>query len=216
MQTATLPIRYAIYASGVPADTSSLAIVCSSLESEGGYYDTAAYRFSAGREVAGTISTLTSYKPLVGIRPALLFPATTGTTNRINLQVSDVNLYADGGSLRWQLLYYPPGTTNPVTGGTWAQANDASGVEVNVAGTALSLTGAYAIQSGYIGATGQTGRVSAPTRIIQTIPLTLDMSGANSPLTSNVGGNPGYIVLAALGVGQGATGAGSIDWEEIR
>ena len=107
------------------------------------------------------------------------------------------------------------GTADPTTGGSWVAANAASGVEVKAAATALSLTGAYAIQGGFVGtSSGGSNRAAAAESIIQTLPFTIDAAGADNPMTSNVGGNPAYLVLAALGAG--ATAAGWIDWEETR
>ncbi len=207
MQTATLPLRYEISAAGTAA---TMLQICAAVASEGGYFEAPAYTFSGGREIAAAISVNSPETPIIAIRPALTFG---GIPNRITIQVTSIDVLALSASVRWRLLYYPMGSANPVTGGAWASANGASGVEVNASGTALSLAGAYTVQGGFVGSsTGGTNRAAATEHIIQTLPLTLDMAGANSPLSSNVGANPAYLVLAAIGTG--ATAAGWIDWQE--
>jgi hypothetical protein len=209
MQTASLPLRYEI--SSTSNATATLTQICAAVASEGGYYDSPAYAFGATREISGIIAT-TSEVPLVAIRPATTF---NGIVNRIRIIVVAVDILASAAPVRYRLLYYPPGSTNPITGGAWAAANSASGVEANATGTALSLTGAIAVQGGFVGAaSGATNRASASESIVSNYPVTLNASGAGSPLTSNVGANPAYVVLSAIGAG--ASAAGQIDWEEIR
>jgi hypothetical protein len=209
IQTACLPLRYEISSSGNA--TALLTQICAAVSSEGGYYDVPAYAFGATREISGIIAT-TSEVPIVALRPLTTF---NGVPNRIRIIVTAVDILASAAPIRYRLLYYPPGSTNPVTGGAWAAAASASGAEVNTTGTALSLTGAIAIQGGFVGAgAGATNRAATSESIVSTYPVTIDASGASSPLTSNAGANPAYIVLSALGAG--ASACGQIDWEEIR
>jgi hypothetical protein len=209
MQTANLPLRYEI--SSTADASATLVHICSAVVSEGGYYESPSYIFAADREISAALSTA-SEVPLVAIRPALTL---NSIVNRIRLRSVNASVLAIGSSVRYRLLYYPPGTSNPVTGGAWAVPNAASGVEANASGTALSLTGAYEMQGDFVGAgVGVASRGSSAVIVTQTMPLTLDMAGAGDPRTTNVGNNPAYLVLAALGAS--ATAAGRMEWEEVR
>jgi len=212
MQTAFLPIRYELVANAIAAAVMSQ--ICSTISSEGGEYRPPGNQFSGGRTIAGALAVATE-NVLVAIRPAITF----GTlNNRIGINVSSIDVFSAGASVTWRLLYYPPGSANPITGGAFAVPNANSGVEINTTGTALSLTGAIELASGYVAAaaTGNSsdeiaGLIPSTT---QSYPLTLDASNVSSPLTTNVGANPAYLVLSAVGVG--ATSAGRMNWQEIR
>jgi hypothetical protein len=196
-----------------PASPAVVGKVCAEVESEGGYFTQAAFPFSAGRLTGAAISTATT-APLLALRPALTFG---GIPNRVLIDVRSVDVLAQSAPVDWRLLYYPPGTADPITGGSWAAPNIYSATEVNAAGTALSLTGAIEVARGSVAASGGGGggiRGTAISNVSQAYPLVLDMAGANNPLTSAVGANPAYLVLAAIGAG--ATASGGAEWWETR
>lgn len=203
MQTATLPLRDAIYADAAPASPATMQIVCAQVESEGGYLLTPTLPWAGRRTVANVIAAATAPNeaPIVAVRPALL-KGSGGVVNRATILVDEVEIYSTAAA-DWSVWYFPPGTANPITGGAWAAANPGAAVEVNASGTALNLSGGYRIASGVAVASGTGGsaRGATASQVQQVLPLTLDICGANSPLTSNVGANPGYIVLAATGTG---------------
>jgi hypothetical protein len=209
MQSATLPLRWEISAADAPAAPATLVEVCSQAESEGGYLTAPGRSFSAGRLLAAAIAVSTE-NVVIAVRPAVAH----GTVpNRVEIEVQDVNILAVAANpLNWRLLYYPPGTADPITGGTWAAANTESAVEVNVAGTGLSLTGAYEIAQGSLASSAQS-RGQALSKVVNAFPLTLNASGANSPLTSVAGASPATLVLAASG--SSATAAGGLRWWEL-
>jgi len=212
MQTATLPLRVEVSATDAPATPAVVGKVCAEVESEGGYFTQAAFPFAAGRLNGDGIAT-TALVPLVALRPALTFG---GIPNHVQIEAQDVHVLATGAPVDWRLLYYPPGTTNPVTGGTWAAATH-SATEVNVSGTALSATGAIELARGGVPSAGGGGgglRALSQQNTIASFPLVLDMAGSNNPLTSNAGANPAYLVLAAIGAG--GTASGGIEWWETR
>jgi hypothetical protein len=217
MQTANLPMRDAIYAASAPASAATMQIVCSAYESEGGYAVQPAATYAALRTIAGAIaaSTAPTEVPVVAIRPALLLGAEgQQITNRVQAAIDDVEVYATA-AVQWSLWYFPPGTSDPVTGGSWARANTSSSVEANVTGTALSLTGGLRIASGFTAAAGSGGNARGTTAdtVQQTFPLTLNICGANSPLESAVGASPAYLVLSVSGTGNAS---GVINWRETR
>jgi hypothetical protein len=211
MQSATLPLRYEIAASGAITGTPTLTQFCSGIASEGGYFEKPGYVFSAGRSSPIAVSTA---ECLVAIRPATTF---NSIPNRIQIEAVEVTIGTATDPVEWRAYYYPPGTTNPVTGGTWAAANDASGVEVNASGTAISTTGGYEIARGLV-ASNSTGnsRTAMSARLTQVLPLTIDASGSNSPLTSNAGANPAYIALYVVATSGSPSAAGTITWQEFR
>ena len=210
MQSATLPLRYEISAAGAGV-TASMVQICTSINSEGGYFDAPSYVYSAGRDITAAISTA-SEAPIVALRPLTTF----GTVpNRTSIRIIGFDALAISAPLRCRMLYFPPGSANPITGGAWAQPNAESAVEVNVSATAVNVAGSYEIGRALIGSsTGATSRFAASTRIVQTFPVTIDAAGAGNPLTSSAGANPAYVVLTGLGAS--ATAAGGLEWEEIR
>jgi hypothetical protein len=213
MQTANLPIRWAAYAASTPPSPATLHIVCSAIESEGGYNLPPAFTFAGRRTIAAAIAAATAptEAPIVALRPALTFST---IPNRIQALVQEIEVYSTA-SADWSLWYFPPGTADPLTGGSWAVPNAASSVEVNAAATAVTLTNGYRIAAGIAvsSGTGGSARGAVASAIQQTLPLTIDVCGANNPLTSNVGANPAYLVLAASGTGNVA---GAINWKENR
>jgi hypothetical protein len=208
MQTASLPIRWALSAASAPATPVVAQAVCGQLESEGGSVSKPGLTASGGRRIPAALA-VTTEGPVVAIRPAVTF----GTVpNRVKIDLRELDIMAvANNALDWRLLYYPPGTADPITGGTWAAAHDQSAVEVNSSGTALDLTGAYEITRGSLPASAQIkGQTSLD--VLSAYPLTLNISGAESPLTSNAGAGPATLVLAAIGAS--ATAAGSLRWGE--
>lgn len=190
--------------------TATMTRVCATVISEGGYFEIPSLAFDGGREIANAISTV-SEVPLVAIRPALTF---NSLPNRIMVQLAGLDIFATG-SMRWRAWYFPPGSANPVTGGSWTAAAAGSGVEINVSGTGFSSTGGYGFQGGYVGvAVAGNARSNISQNILQAAPLTIDMAGAGDPRSSNVGANPAYIVFTALGAGSAA--AAWPYWREIR
>jgi hypothetical protein len=211
MQTATLPIRWMAYAADAPAAPATMSVVCSQIESLGGYEITAALPLSAGRPVGNLIAAGAATVPVVAIRPTLLIPATTGIPNRVRIDVTDLDAYASGGAADFRLIWFPHGLS-PLTGGSWVRGATLSGVEANISATAIDLTGGIEIGRFPVSAGGAV-RNAAAAVIRSALPLTLDVSGANSPLTSNVGANPSTLVMVAFGAGSSVSGG--MRWTEV-
>jgi hypothetical protein len=210
MQTATLPLRWISYASEAPTTPAFMSVVCSQVESLGGYEADAALTLSAGRPVGSVIAAGTAPVPVVAIRPTLLIPVTTGISNRVQINVTDLDGYATGGAADFRLLWFPHGST-PLTGGSWVRGATLSGVEANVSATAVDLTGAIEIARFSVAAGGAV-RNAAGSTVRSALPLTLDACGANSPLESVAGANPSTLVLVAFG--SGASVSGGMRWIE--
>jgi hypothetical protein len=210
MQTATLPIRWIAYAADAPAAPATMSVVCSQVESLGGYETAAALTLSAGRPVGSVIAAGAATVPVVAIRPTVLIPATTGIPNRVQINVTDLDGYATGGAADFRLLWFPHGVS-PLTGGSWVRGAALSGVEANVSATAVDLTGAIELARFSVAAGGAV-RNAAASGVRSALPLTLDCCGANSPLESVAGANPSTLVLVAFG--SGASVSGGMRWIE--
>ena len=210
MQTATLPLRWMVYAAEAPEAPAVMSVVCSQIESLGGYEASAALTLSAGRPVASAIAAGAAVVPVAAIRPTLLIPVTTGIPNRVKIDVTDMAGYATGGAVDFRLLWFPHGST-PLTGGSWVRGTALSGVEANVSATAIDLTGAVEVARFSVAAGGAV-RNAATSGARSALPLTLDCCGANSPLTSVAGANPSTLALVAFG--NGASASGGMRWVE--
>lgn len=209
MQTATLPLRYEV--SSTQNAVTTLKQICTAVSSEGGYYDVPGYTFSGGRNINQTLS-VTTENTIIAIRPALTFG---GLPNRVLIKPISVDIYADANPLRWRLLYYPPGSSDPTTGGTWVSANSLSATEIKTDATGLTIGSGIEITSGYVTAAGGvSNRNSTDSMVSLMYPLTINASGTNNPLDNNTGASPAYLVLSALGAS--ANAAGRLEWSEIR
>jgi hypothetical protein len=209
MQTATLPIRWMAYAADATGAPATMSVVCSQVESLGGYEADAALTLSAGRPVGSVIAAGAATVPIVAIRPTLVTPA-AGIPTRIRIDATDVDAYATGGAADFRLLWFPHGT-NPLTGGAWVRGAALSGVEANVSATAIDLTNGIEVARFSVAAGGAV-RNAAISGVRSALPLTLDACGANSPLTSVVGANPS--TLALVGFGSGSSVSGGLRWIE--
>lgn len=207
MQSGTLPLRYEL-SCAAPA-SATMVQICGAIASEGGYFSQPGYQFSAARAVGSLISTA-SEVPLIAVRPALTY---NSIPNRVQIRITHLNTLATTNSIIWRVLYYPPGSANPVTGGTWVQP-DNSASEFNVSGTALSLTGAIAIFDGYTPAASGGSAENTDDNIPLFYPLSLDAAGVGNILTTNIGANPAYIVVSGLGAG--ATAGATLSITEVR
>ncbi|HEY5990029.1 MAG TPA: hypothetical protein VIV12_27135, partial [Streptosporangiaceae bacterium] len=147
------------------------------------------------------------------IRPIVTFGS---LPNRVQIEPIAVEVFASTAPIMWRLLYYPPGSTLPITGGTWAAPNANSAVEANASGTALSLTGSIEIGGGYVpAAAAGNARASVSLSLPpEAAPLVLDAAGAGDPRTTNVGANPAYLVVSGLGAS--ATAGAHLTWQEVR
>jgi hypothetical protein len=210
MQTATLPLRWLAYAADAPAAPATRSVVCSQIESLGGYEASAALTLSAGRPVGSVIAAGAAAVPIVAIRPTLLIPVTTGIPNRVRIDVTDLDGYATGGAVDFRLLWFPHGVT-PLTGGAWIRGTALSGVEANISATAVDLTNGIEVGRFSVAAGGAV-RNAATSGIRSALPLTLNASGANSPLTSTAGASPSTLVMVAFG--SGASASGGMRWIE--
>lgn len=207
MQYATLPLRYEMSSS--QAASATMARICTAVNSNGGVTPTMPYRFAVAR--TGLVS-VASEQAICAIRPATTY---NSIVNRSMIHISHVHILAAGNPVLWVLRYYPPGTADPTSGGSWVQGSN-SAAETKIDATSLSTTGSHVIAMGMVPTSGGASREVETESIDARFPLALDASGANSPLASATGANPAYIVLTALQIGGAATAAGVLEWSEVR
>ena len=154
MQTAILPLRYEINATGTVTGTPILQQICSTVISEGGY-DQVSQTYTARRTTALSLGTSGTFYPVVSIRlnsgylGAVVIPAIVGF-----LPVSGTGTY--------EVALVKNAT---LTGATWGSTLSAGQVDVDTGATAMTSPTADSIaQLDYVTATNQgVATLNAPT-----------------------------------------------------
>lgn len=137
MTTATLPIRYELFTTGVAAGASMLRQICSTVISEGGY-NSFGITESAGTGITPfRLAALGTYYPIVSIRMAAGRLDSIIVPRQINILSPTVNYY------RWVLL-----KNATLTGATWAGTSTTGSVQIDTAAT--GVVGGTELQSGYV------------------------------------------------------------------
>jgi len=184
--TPCLPIRHEIFNTSVTASSSTLRIISSSLNSEGGTdLKTKNFSFSADNTATVTVAN-NNQTGMIAVRLKSAF-------NRIPVSINDFEVISLGtGVLAYRLHYNPT-----VTGGTWVSANANSAVEYNI--TLTSFTAGIVQKVGYISAQQRQGS---------------SLIGGNYKLTSNISGVSDIFLITCEGVGNAGTARASISWNE--
>ena len=145
MQTAILPLRYEINATGTVTGTPILQQICSTVISEGGY-EQVSQTYTAKRDTAFSLTTSGTFYPLVSIRlnsgylGAVVIPAIVGF-----MPVSGTGTY--------EVALVKNAT---LTGATWATSISGGQVDVDVASASMTYPTADSIaQLDYVTATNQ-------------------------------------------------------------
>jgi hypothetical protein len=201
LQTANLPVRCGMEATGSVA-TASMNFICCAVVSEGGTEDVniMAYSFQVDGSVTASNGARTH---LMSLRPKTEFPASSGITNRIRVGYLDIELLVTSGNnpVHWELVL-----GQAITSPTWADVNTTySSVEYGT-GT-ISGSPSIVIDGGYVSASNQAKGV-LNTSIFSRYPITLDSTGAVRAL--------GTISLLVTGIGGTSPIAGSFKFREIR
>ncbi len=187
MNTAALPVHWAVRNIGTAVSATSITAVCCAVVSEGGADRPQAYEFAASTSVTNLLSMGTTRTPIMAIRPKTTF---NGLTNRSRIQISTLAVLDSGAQpLFWELVYNPT-----LTGASFTDVNTAySGVQVDTSSTALS--GGITIASGYVQG-GQRANSSVDLSRLK-VPLTLDATGTVPDIFCIVGTAPGNTNVAA-------------------
>lgn len=194
--TASLPLRYEIYNTGVTSSASTLKQICSTVISEGGF-QLRGVPSSIGIDTVDTsyiLATKNTYYPIISIRLK---------SDRMDSIVLPSNFSIIGttaSDFRYKII-----TGATITGGTWTSAGSTSPVEYNITSTTAITDGAL-LKSGYF--VSQNG-------ISPTIALN-DTNSFRYQLERNTFTNTSITLTIAIAAAQNNDSVlASIDWEEI-
>lgn len=199
MQTAILPLRYEITNTGTTASASTLQMICSSVQSEGGYEQTS-QSFTARRTDNGvTIANNTNltFTPLVSIR------VNSSYYGAIIIPQSILFHPTASGSTGYEIILARNAT---LTGPTWAGAALAFGqVDVDLAATAMTVTVDNIIQNAFAAQSSQ----STNTAIVPT-GYNFDIQiGYTASLSGNGFASSDTYTLGVRGLNNSPTGSGT-------
>jgi len=190
-RTAKLPIRYEISKNGTTGSAGEMRMMCSTIQSEGGYIPLG-NRFYGGQ---GAITkNVTTLEPLLSLR---LSPA----YNRMTMKISSVHIITTSGNdkLFWELRL------NPVTLAPQSFTSQCiiSGAEIDTSAT--SVVGGICVGSGYVS-----------TKTSESFILSLQDIISSLPIVSNIAGTSDILTLAVTSIGGGSsTLAANVEWFEI-
>ncbi len=199
MQTAILPLRFEITNTGATASASTLQMICSSVQSEGGYEQTSQI-FTARRTDDGvTIANNTNltFTPLVSIR------VNSSYYGAIVIPQGILFHPTASGSTGYEIVLVRNAT---LTGATWAGAVLSSGqVDVDLAATAMTATVDNIIQTSFSAQSAQaTDTAIVPTGYNFDIQI-----GYTASLSGNGFGTSDTYTLGVRGLNNSPTGSGT-------
>ncbi len=151
----SLPIRCEVANTDTAVGVTSMAQICSTVLSEGGYIETGV-EFGAfnGPISFSNAGGATARQCIMAIRCKNTFK---GIPNRTTVRVTDIECLSDATNCRIE-LWRLPGNSN-ITGGSWVSADDDSAVEYNVGVTTnFTTTGGDLRQASLIAANNPSGQ----------------------------------------------------------
>jgi len=207
----SLPIRCEVGNFGSAVGIASMAQMCATVMSEGGYIESGVeYSADNGSTlVEGSNNAPADYKCVMVIR---LKNSYKGLPNRSIVRISDLELLSDSASCKFELWRVDDSNAS-ITGGTWISANDDSVVEYNTTPTSVSLTGADKRASGFVSANNPSGKQSSGN-------VSINPTGAKrSYLSQNIDSNNSnaYVVMVRnLTTNANTNVYATIQWRETR
>lgn len=189
-KTVNLPLRYEILNTADTGVVSTMKATCQVNMTEGGVDPTSLIRSVNNGITTRTIGT--TRVPLIAIRPKFTF---NGLTNRGTLQIIGVEMEVTGDVL-WELFYRPT-----LTAPTWNSAGANSIAEFDVVASAVNITNAELLDSGY--------KSTGPGRIDVAVDLERVYGCLDAPGTT-----PDIFSLCVTSLGGNISGAGSITFRE--
>jgi hypothetical protein len=198
MQTAILPLRFEITNTGTTASASTLQMICSSVQSEGGYEQTSQV-FAArptGNGVSIANNTGLTFTPLVSIRINSSYYGAIVIPSSIQFHPTA------SGSTGYEIVLVRNAT---LTGATWAAPTLSGGqVDVDVAATSMTATDNNIIQNSYAAQTAQgTSAAIVPTGYNFDIQV-----GYTASLSGNGFASSDTYTLGARGLSNSPAGSG--------
>lgn len=194
--TASLPLRYEIKNTGTTASNSTLAQVCSSVISEGGY-ELRGLQQSIGIPIntPRTLGTAGTFYPVIGLR----LKASPNRLDAIAILTALSVMPISTGAYNWQIR-----ASGTINGGSWVSAGDDSAIEYNITGT--SQTDGRVLASGFFSASNQ-GTTQIDILKEALFKFQLERNGLTS--------TPYELTLVVASDGADDTVVASMDWEEI-
>lgn len=145
MSTPNLPVRCEIVNTGTTSGA-YFDQICSTVVSEGGYVE-------AGQDwsvISPSLRTIASGATLT-IMAIRLKTAFRTYANRMIVRSGNLKVFSDGDSIKWRLIKLP--NQAALTGSTWVDVDDDSGVQYNA--TCTAFTGGDEMDNGFVGASTQ-------------------------------------------------------------
>ena len=196
MQTATLPISYQIFNTGITTSSSTLKQICSTVESEGGFQDIDVVRYAGPglTLTAVTVAAAASITPIISLRIKSGRPSAIIIPTEINILVTSTNVVS------YYLIL--DGTFSAPT--TWTDYGTNSNAQVSTT-TSLTMTGGTIIKQGFLSSSAQ-------------VKEKIELSGIdvfNYQLGVKINGDSQVITLAASSVGTTASIYAALGWVEL-
>jgi hypothetical protein len=194
MNTACLPLRWEIFNTGTAGSTTTMTAVCGSVLSEGGVENPAALSFTTNN--AATPIAANGRRPVLSIQVKTTF---NSITNRSRIVLKDITIMCASNSGLYELVY-----NGTLTGASFASVDANSGVNSDVAATAIS--GGTVIDSGYCPSGTLANRAAVLKDLIQKLAITLDAAGTTGDIIS--------VVIS--GISGAASTTAALTWSEER
>jgi hypothetical protein len=206
----SLPVRCEVGNFGAAVGIASLAQMCATVMSEGGYVETGV-EFSVdsdGTLVEGSNNAPDDYKCVMAIR---LKNSYKGLPNRSIIRVSDLELLSTSAPCKFELWRISEASL--ITGGSWVSANNDSVVEYNTTPTSISFTGADKRASGFFAANNPSGKQASGTISID--PTTAKRSYLSQNIDSD-NSNAYVVMVRNLTTNVDTNVYAAIQWRETR
>lgn len=202
MSSPNLPVRCEILNTGTTTGA-YFDQICSTVASEGGYVE-------AGTDWAVSSPSLRALAsgatlPVLAIRLKTTFKT---YANRMIVRAGNLNVFSDGENIKWRLIKLP--AQAQLTGSTWVDVDDDSGVQYNA--TCTAFTDGDEMDNGFVGASTQ-GSQKAGGAPASNVPS----SAKKNYIVQNYDSSDSEIyVLVATNLGAQSTNVGvGIQWREI-
>ena len=194
MRSGTLPVRAYVLNNGTTSAANTLDMICTSVVSEGGYEVSNYPVFTASRGVTA-LSTSTTLKPLISIRPATTF---NGVGFRGHVIPKATSISVASAIHEWQIIK----NATTLTSASFGAINSTySAVEYDVSASAVS--GGIVIDSGYI-ASAASSRNSTLAELFSENPI----------VYTSLNNTQETLTLAIRTVSGTGSAHGSITWQE--
>lgn len=193
MGTAVLPVRYEIENTGTAASSTSMDVICASVQSEGGYQPNGVTRYASNGTTTKSVGGSGTFVPIISLRKSSSFVALPVRIEAVGLFMNSV----DEGEV---VCFMNPS----LTGASWAAAPGSSLCERDVSATAI--TGGQQVAGGYIRGGGGTE---------SKLQLAEIFSSVNMILGSSLAGASDIFTVALRNISSGSTALANIQYKEF-